>query len=143
MTNKEAFCEWVEQFLHHRDAVTRTLQHIDKKADGYDLKAMHSTKTVFVLVEPYLRSFPELLPKITADKEIVLFTFNAKENVDVVIDSWKKLCDKPKLLIYFVNLRAAGETYWALKPYVHQMVSDDRALKTGLHSLFATVEPVV
>ena len=142
MTNKEAFCEWAEKFLVHRDAVTHTLQHIEKGAGGFDLKAVHSTKEVFVLVEPYLRTFPEMLPKITADKDIVIFTFNAKENLDVIIDSWKKLLDKPKLLIYFVNLRTTGEGYWALKPYIHHMVSDDRALKTGLYSLFATVEPV-
>lgn len=142
MEQKEAFSSWVHQFLKHRDLVTRTLQSVEKNVEGYDLKAVHSTKEVFVIVEPFLTDFSLIKQKIQPAKDIVLFVFNTKENVDIIIQHWKELIGYDKLMVYFVNMRALGDTHWALKPYVHHRISDDKSLKTGLYSLFATVEPV-
>jgi hypothetical protein len=128
--------EWITHFLRNRNMVFKTIESIDKH-DDYDLVVKHKTKEQFVLVEPFLNA--EIMKKITADKHILLVSFNTEENFQFILENWKQLATYPNLAIYFVNPESEPDKKWIISPYVHQRICDNASLKMGLRSMFETV----
>jgi len=71
-----------------------------------------------------------------------VFLFNSRKNLDVIINEWDTLKDMKGLTLIFVNPFSLTETKWVLSPYLHNMMTDEHTLKTGLKSMFSMVEEI-
>jgi len=139
---KEALTDWAINLIKSKDAITNSLQNIEKNKEEFDVKATYSNKEEFIIVEPFIKNTEEIIAKLQKDRYITIFVMNSYDNFKFLIDNWKKLIDFPKLTIYFVNMFSHTDKKWAIKPYLHNLVTDDKSLKEGLNSLFAAVEPL-
>ncbi|MFH0977825.1 MAG: hypothetical protein V1837_00850 [Candidatus Woesearchaeota archaeon] len=134
---KEYLKEWITQFLKNRNMVFKTIESISKH-DSYDLFVKHKTKEQYIIVQPILED-----PKrISGDKHILVVCFNTEENFQFLLDNWKQLAACPNLTMYYVNPLSEPDKKWIISPYVHQAICDNTSLRTGLRSMFETVNPL-
>jgi hypothetical protein len=138
---KEKLLEWAINFIKSKDAFTGTLQNIEKNKDGFDAKAVYSDKEEFIIIEPTLKDFEIFDKKLSSDKNIIVVLLNSVENFNSVIEHWKQLIVFEKLTLYFVNIFSHTDKKWAIKPKLHNLISDPKSLKEGLNTLFMNVEP--
>jgi len=127
---------WAREYLKNKDAFAKAIIEIQEKDQG--LVAKYKTKEETVLVKPVLDNSLEL----STDSFISIVTLNKKENLNFLLTNWHSLAKYPRLTLYFVNPDSGTETKWIIRPQLHDKVADDDSLKTGLLSLFATVEEV-
>lgn len=139
---KNALIEWAINFIKTKDVLAGTLQNIEKNKDNFDLKVIYSNKEEFILIEPFVKNPEYIISKLQKEKYIIIFLLNTHENHKFLVDNWKKFVDFPKLTIYFVNMLSNTEKKWAIKPYLHNMIADQKSLKEGLNSMFIAVEPI-
>ena len=137
---REALTEWTINFINHKASIKNDLQKIIKDKDG--LKAIYDDKEVFVIIEPFMDDFDLLFEKLEKDKYISIVLFNTVENFDIILEKWKRFIDFDKLTIYFVNMFSSTETKWVVKPFLHNKITEEKALKIGLKSMFNMVEPI-
>ena len=137
---KEALTEWAINFINHKASIKNDLQKIVE--DKIGIKAIYDDKEVFVIIEPFIDDFDVLFEKLEKDKHISIVLFNTIENFEIILEKWKRLIDFDKLTIYFVNMFCNTETKWIVKPYLHNKITEEKALKIGLKSMFSMVEPI-
>ena len=131
--------EWMINFIKHKDIIANNLVSIE---DGNELKAIYQNKEDYIVIEPFVKDFDVLFGKITKDKNVLIVLFNTIENFEIISLNWKRLIDFDKLTIYFVNMFSNTDTKWIIKPYLHNKITDEKSLKSGLSSMFAMVEPI-
>ena len=127
--------EWAIVFLKHKDMFTGRIKDIAEK-DGKTI-IDYKDKRIELLIAPVL----ENSIKDIKDR-MILVTENRKANLDCLIQNWHNLIGYPDLTIYFVNLDSSKEKKWVLKPYLHDKIADDENLKSGLVTLFESVDAV-
>lgn len=132
----EKLREWLVSRVRHQNLLTGNLKSIKKSLDE-KMVADYGSKKVELLIMPELD--PE---KINDKKDTEIATLNSKKNFDILVKKWKKLSEIKGLKLYFVNPKLETDNFWALKPYVHSMISEKSALKQGLKALFNSVEKV-
>ena len=137
---KEALSEWIINFINHKAIIKNDLKKIENGKDF--LKAVYEDKEVKIIVEPFIENFDSLFDKIEKDKYVSIVLFNTIENFDIILEKWKRFIDFDKLTIYFVNMFSNTETKWIVKPYLHERITEEKSLKSGLKSIFNTVEPI-
>lgn len=139
MADKELLCDWIVGFLKNKDAVAKQITGIRKNAEGVDVVIEGSLKNQFVVVQPILSDISRL--DSLKDKHAVLVTANKKENVEFLISNWQSLAKHPHLCIYFVNPNSSTDKKWVIFPATHDRITEHCALRKGLESMYATVEP--
>jgi len=125
--------EWTVQFVKHKDVFTKSIVSIDDS--GPNIKVKYKDKEISYVVADDLSM---ALEKISENMSIV--TLNTKNNLNELIKNWHQLVKYPELTIYFVNINSASEIKWIIRPYLHNKISDDETLASGLKSLFSTVD---
>ncbi len=136
---KQLFVDWIVEFLKNKDAVVRQITNVRKNAEGVDVVIEGSLKNQFVVVQPVLSDLAKL--DALKDKHAVLVTANTKENVEFLISNWNVLAKFPHLCVYFVNPNSSTDKRWVIFPATHDRITERRALRKGLESMYATVEP--
>lgn len=131
--------EWALQFMRNKDLLTRTITSIDKNVDGWDMAINTTAGQKFVLVVPDLAEIKPHLPRV-GDNAVWAVTLNRHQNVDALVELWPGLIACPKLVVVFVNPSSNTETKWIIMPHVHDRITEKKALKSGLMSLFSMVE---
>ncbi len=131
--------EWALQYLQNRDLLMRAITGIQKNTDGWDIVLTTTTESRYVTVLPDLGAITGILEKASG-KNVLVVTTNVRTNVDAVIAAWPELIKHPKLSILFVNPYSGTDKRWTINPHVHEKVTERKALKLGLYSLFSTVE---
>jgi hypothetical protein len=158
---KSYLAEWLTQFLRSRDAVFRTLSSIDSvKGHPGELVVRYRDKEQLALCcEPFDKS---VLDRIGSDqagldvagsdraesdqgterggKGFILVGFNTLENFQFIVDNWEALVSCAGLMVYMVNPVSETEKRWVINPRVHERICDPESLKTGLRTMFETVE---
>jgi hypothetical protein len=137
---KNVLTEWTINFVNHNATIKNNFQKIEKNKD--DLKAIYDDREVCFIIKPFIDNFDDLFEKIEKDKYISVVLFNTIENLDIILNKWKRLVDFNKLTLYFVNMFSNTETKWIVKPYLHDKITDEKTLKIGLRSMFSMVEPI-
>lgn len=127
--------EWALVFLKSRDVFQKQIKDIEKLNGDFVLHK--ENEDVLFLVRPELESVEEIADK---DGKLGLVVLNKLRNVKVVVDNWDALKTKRGLCIYFVN-PGLGEK-WMLFPFTHDQITERKALRKGLESLFSMVPPV-
>jgi hypothetical protein len=133
---------WAIQFIKNKDAYFGKIQSIEEKSEGFDNKVVYSDKTEYLLIVPSFLKNEDFKNKLSKDKNIIIFVLNNQNNFDYVLSNWKFFIEFQKLTLYFVNIYSHSETKWALRPYVHNLFSDQKSLKNGLMSIFMSVEQI-
>ena len=139
---KDSLTEWAVNFIRSKDAFAGNLKSIEKDTDGFDLKIVYNDKEELVIVEPFIKDADKIISMMLKEKYVSLFLFNSFENFNFLVNNWKRLIGFEKLTIYFVNMFSNTDKKWAIKPYLHNLISDDKKLKEGLNSMFMAVEPL-
>jgi len=110
--------EWSFQYFKFR-AKFEKFEVVEKK-DCLEIK----TKVLKDIV-----TWHEDLSKVKESNYMV--TYNTKNNVDYLADSWAKFL-KPNIKIIFIN---PDSSKWIIIPYIHDKVCDQKDIKRSLLSL--------
>ncbi len=137
---KEELAEWMEHYLRNRDLLLKQITAFEKNKDGWDIVVQKGAAMLYVLVLPELTGDASLLEKLRG-KTVNLVVPNTLANVQSLITNWNAIAAVPGLTLLFVNPRSRNDMRWMIMPHVHDKITEKAALKTGLMSLFETVEP--
>ena len=136
MEGKLNLKEWIKEFIKHKDVFLKTIVDIKDSNEGFNVK--YKDKQVKFIVEKDLVVAIKKLDK----KPISIATLNTLDNFDVLIQNWHKLVSFKDLTIFFINPDSMSERKWILRPHLHDKIADDDSLKTGLKSLFMSVDKI-
>ncbi len=128
--------EWAEGHFRHRDVMTKSIETVETKEDKIVVK--HKDKTIECFVAISLEDIN--INSMDKEAAVAIATFNTKKNFDFLISKWNELVDIKGLTIFFVNPLSQLDTKWIIKPFFHNKICDTASLKTGLSSMFETVE---
>ncbi|MEM2915806.1 MAG: hypothetical protein QXT19_00385 [Candidatus Woesearchaeota archaeon] len=135
---KQIFTDWIVEYLKSKDANIKQIISIKKSEQGVDVVVEGALKSQYILVQPEFKDLSML--DSFKDKHAVIVTANTKKNVEFLITNWDVLTKYPHLSIYFVNPNSATDKRWIIYPATHDRITERRALRKGLESMFLTVE---
>lgn len=135
---KETLVNWIVEYVKSKDAMVKQITAIKPNAQDCDVVVEGTLKNQFVVVQPTLAGVAEL--GAFKDKHLVLVTTNARENMEFLISNWEKFVQFPHLSVYFVNPNSAMDKRWVIFPATHDRITERRALRKGIESLFSTVD---
>lgn len=136
---KEALKAWIIEYSKGKDALTKQITAIKEQEQNADVLIEGSVKNQYVIIQPQLAGLSKL--DLLKDKHILLVTANTRENMDFLIKNWTSFIQYPHLCVYFVNPKSSTDKRWIIFPATHEKITERRALKKGIESLFTTVEP--
>jgi hypothetical protein len=131
---------WTEQYVKNKDLIKREVQSISKHEAGWTLSVIKKEGVQHFLVIPHLESINVLLSKMQPDFNAALVVLNTRKNLDIIIEAWSELIKFPKLAIIFANPESNTDKRWIIFPHTHENVTERKALKVGLESMFSTVD---
>ena len=135
--------EWIIGRIRHQDLFTKKLKDIND-SDEERILVDYIDKKSLVLIMPDL-DIEKLLKNRKAEKDfsnVELITLNKKKNLSYLIKNWDEFSKISSLKIFFVNPRQDHSNFWIINPAVHNMITEKKALRPGLNSLFSSVEEV-
>ena len=134
--------EWTLTYLQNRDLLTRTIVSVAKDKDGWDLVITTKTEPRYVKIVPDLAVLNQVIGKFD-DNNVLIVTLNTKSNIDLLASQWTDVIGFKKLNIMFVNPNSNQDKKWVILPHIHERISERKALKLGLMSLFSNVDEYV
>lgn len=143
MENPHAFLvEWTINFLKHKDILTKKIEKIENGKDGFDLYVKFRDREQYFIIAPNIADIEPIIQKINNNAYFSLVVLNSKRNFEIIIKNWPKLISFKFLNIIFVNPFSEMDKKWIVFPHTHHKICDEKALETGLKSLFDMVEPI-
>jgi|ETNmetMinimDraft_2_1059921.scaffolds.fasta_scaffold49434_2 hypothetical protein len=134
--------DWAINFVKNRDAFTKKIKEIEKGKDSdFSVRYDDGKEASFIII-PSIDDIQKTLEKRTKKDHFCIITLNNKDNLDSIINNWKKLIEYEFLSIYFVNPDSKLDKKWILFPYTHNKICDESSLKSGLKSMFEMVEQI-
>jgi hypothetical protein len=131
---KSELKEWIKEFIKHKDIFTKSIVEI-KDVDK-DFLVKYKDKEVFFYVDEI---FTEALKRLQ-NSIVSIAVLNTKQNFDTLIQNWHTLAKDETLTIYFINPNSKTDKKWIIRPSIHNKIADEETLKSGLESMFNTVE---
>jgi hypothetical protein len=128
-------------YFKNRDIMLRRIEKIEEVDDSFIIHNNDSTSN-HVKILPYFEDVDTIINTFQG-KQSTLIVCNSIANVDFVIKNWEKLVRLKELTIIFANPDSLQDRKWILNPYVHDKITEPKALRAGLISLFGTVDPIV
>ena len=119
----------------------RKIEKIEEIDDSFIIHNNDSTSN-HVKIMPYFEDADTIINTFQG-KPFTLIVYNSIANVDFTIKNWEKLIKLKELTIIFTNPDSLQDRKWILNPYVHDKITEPKALRAGLISLFGTVDPIV
>lgn len=132
--------EWAANYFKHRDILTEKIEKIKTVKEGLQVINKDGTEK-YILIAPFLSEFKPLLQDIEG-KDIAIVVFNNRDNFNAMLNEWDELVKHQKLSVIFVNPFSMTDTKWLISPYFHNKIADPESLKSGLKSLFSSVEEI-
>lgn len=129
----EKLLEWAYNYFQSRDAYHKRITHIQKEEEK--LIIHYKNRRELILACPRLYEVEKFGP-------VSVITLNNIKNVKYLEESWDKIKQIERLKLYFINPFSATDKKWVINPNLHAKVCDESSLKTGLFSMFETVEPI-
>lgn len=136
---KQVLKEWAVEYVKSKDVMTKQITNIKQNASEADVIVEGTLKSQYIIVQPELNDLNKL--QGLKDKHVLLVTANTSENMDFLIGHWDELIQYPHLSVYFVNPNSSMDKRWVIFPATHDRITERNALRKGLESLYATVEP--
>jgi hypothetical protein len=128
--------EWTNIFIDHLNAFKRDLE--SKSTSGNTVHCVYRQKGEhdFIVFEKLDLASVEK----TGHGSVTLVCLNTKDNLDFIVKNWKGYIVNPKLKIIFANPKVNMQ--WSIIPAVHNNITEDKTLKTGLKSISESVPEV-
>lgn len=143
MDNINSFLtEWTIDYIKNKDVLVKKIVAIEKNKEGFDIVVRYNDKTSFFVIKPLVNDIEEITGKMDKEGHYSIVMLNNKENLDVVVNNWKKLIDFRNLCLNFVNPFSELDKRWLIFPCVHNNICDDDSLEKGLRAMFEMVEPI-
>ena len=121
--------EWTTHFIKFKDAMRRRIKDIKVEENVITIQEKGDITKKYII--------DEKLEKKEAD---YIVCTNTKKNVDILIHSWKEFASDPKLTIIFANPETNEN--WLITPAIHEKISDEESLHTGIQSMFESITPL-
>ncbi|MFH0875973.1 MAG: hypothetical protein V1859_08600 [archaeon] len=128
--------EWAKIYLKNKDTHAKKIISMNCSFDKIECECIDGP-IVYFMSETLDAS---LLEKVMSGKRGI-FCLNIKKNIDFIIKNWNELIKNKELIVVFAN--PATNNKWVLRPYTHNLISDESTLSLGLKSLFEGVEEVI
>lgn len=129
---RQVLRQWYTVLAKHKDLLKKAIVSITESERGLLVQEQAVKREVCIA--------PSLTPEALKLQCDVIVTLNTRENLDFIISSWASLSASELLIIYVANPYSLTEKYWAIRPFVHERITERRALRKGLEALFSTVE---
>ncbi len=136
---KQVLTNWIVEYVKSRDVMTKQITSIKQDASEADVVIEGTLKSQYIIVQPELDDLGRL--QGLKDKHIVLVTANTQDNMNFLVSHWDELVKYQHLSVYFVNPNSSLDKRWIIFPATHDRITERNALRRGLESLYATVEP--
>jgi len=137
---KKFLAKWIVDYYKNKDIMLGDIVSIDENKDGFDAIINEQDKKILCIALDQPEKFNFNLNK---EGFYVIVMLNRKESLDFLLNNWEKLVEFPNFKIFFINPFSDTDKKWIISPYIHNKVCDEKALKTGLRSMFETVEPII
>ena len=147
--------DWTINFIKNKDIISKKIEKIENGKDGFDLHVKYKDREQYFIIAANIADIDPIIKKIVSCERVrneahshstnsyfSIVTINSKENFDIVIKSWDRLIGFKFLNIIFVNPFSGMDKKWIVFPHIHHKICDESSLKTGLKSMFETVEPI-
>lgn len=136
---KEVLTSWIVEYVKSKDVMAKQITAIKPNEQDADVFVEGTLKSQYILIQPALNDLGKLAQ--FKDKHAVVVTANTRANVEYLIAHWAEFAQYPHLCVYFVNPHSAMDKRWIIFPATHDKITERSALRKGIESLFATVEP--
>ena len=136
--------EWTITFLRNKDIIKQQLTSVEekkhvvhalykgeKRQDSFCYEALNDLNDILTAAK-----------KSDADPNytINVVCYNTQHNLTILIQHWQQFASHQRLMFYFANPKSLTDTKWILNPWLHNRISDQKNLATGLKSMFSMVE---
>ena len=140
MNIKKYISEWTIKFLKNKDILQKNIVSIENSSEGSDrFKVNYKDKVMTCISSESIGNFP-FLPSFGKDEFIWITTINSKENFESLVKNWEIISNYKNSAICFINPFSALDAKWIVKPYTHNLISDNSSLKLGLKAMYDAVE---
>lgn len=129
---------WIIEHLKAKDVLTKQITMVKEHAEDADVVIEGMLKNQYVLIQPSLQDLSRL--PCLKEKHVIIVTANAKENMEFLLNKWEEFVQYPHLAIYFANPNSPLDKRWVIFPATHDKITERKALRKGIESLFQTVE---
>ncbi len=136
---EEELKEWLLNFIKNKDLITKSIIEIEENSGGWAFTAKRKDGVKHYLAIPDITDIEQII-SMAGSLDATVAVLNRKQNLDKVIENWGRLAAMPKLCIIFANPDSQTEKKWVLFPATHNRITEKRALKKGLLSMFETVD---
>jgi len=130
--------EWFLRYVKNRDIFFKKIKNIEEIEDKIIIE--EKTKKIIYYVNSDDKTFSEILTDTNDYENKGLLLYNTEKNFNNLFKEWKKLINISDITIFFINPFSKTEQKWIIHPNMHHKISDEKSLKSGLKTLFDTVE---
>ncbi len=135
--------DWTINLVKNQDILTKKINGIKRNENDFDFSVKYKDENeTFFIVKPSIEGIDKVLEKINEDLHFRIITLNNKDNLDIMINNYKKLIEYKFLSIYFINPFSQLDKKWVICPYTHHKICDESSLQLGFKSMFEMVEPI-
>ena len=122
--------QWAVYFVKNKDLFEKKLQSYEEKENIIEFH--FKDKDVFYLISEVLNEEAIIFGK--GDGFRVIICKASRVNLQFLIQNWKSFMVSKDLLVIFADIEANRRMI--VKPYVHNMITEESVLKSGLESLY-------
>lgn len=141
MKKVESLKDWYIVYIKHKDIFDKRIRDIEDNSDTVYVKYKDSSLTA--IIRPEMQDVHSVVKNIKeCESPVHLVMYNKKNNLDAVLEAWSELAECKNLKVIFANPEASGDHKWIIVPHTHDKITPPSSLKSGLESLFQTVEEV-
>ena len=135
--------DWAINLIKNQDILTKKINEIKRNENEFDFSVKYKDENeTFFIVKTSIEHIDELLEKVDKNLHFHIITLNNKDNLDIVINNWKKLIEYKFLSVYFINPFSQLDKKWIICPHTHHKICDESSLELGLKSMFDMVKQI-
>lgn len=136
--------EWITIFLRNKDMIKQQIVSVEEKNHivYVSYKGDKKQDSFCYEKEIALSEIISAAKKSDSDPNYSLnvVCYNTPVNLQILIDHWQEFANHQRLMFYFVNPTSLTDIKWIVNPWLHNRVSDQKSLVTGLKSMASMVE---
>jgi len=142
--------DWTEIYLTYADVLKKQIINLKKNNNSFFVEKNVEREKVFETIFCFEKLNKNNLKKIKEHQntdssntnssiktKMIVVTINDKENTIFLANNWSWFKKQKNLSLFFVNLKKNEK--WAINPYTHDLISDEKFLKEGLLSLYESI----
>jgi len=134
----EYLAEWFIRYIKNRDLYFKRIKDIAQK-DGLVI-VEEKTRTVQYQIISFAQDLKGPAVDMKEEEHYGIVLYNTEENFKALLSAWAELSKVKNLIVYFINPFSKLDKQWVIYPHTHNRITEKESLKTGLRTMFETVE---